>query len=304
MGLAVDLAQRAFLWACELDVTARKPGNVSLASAGHGMHAAMFIASATAAAGPLFAFGRPVGERIEGAVRATLAVAGCNTNLGILLLCAPLAAALEHWEPDRGCAQLRAQVARVLEQLDLDDASAAYRAIALAHPGGLGTAAQQDVARPPSVNLRTAMALAADRDRIAYQYQHAYADLFELGVPAFRSTLQRDDASGNAFDWPPAGQAAIRAIQRVFLEFLATLPDSHIVRKHGAEVAHCVMGEAAYWLERARCDELLDDDPAFAAWDESLKARSLNPGTTADLCAATALVVAILAARPRIAPAA
>lgn len=304
MGIAVDLAQRAFLWACELDVAVRKPGNVSLASAGHGMDATLFIASATAAAAPLFTPGRRVGDRIEGAVRATLAVAGCNTNLGIVLLCAPLAAAIEHWEPGHGGARLRTQLARVLAQLDLDDASAAYRAIGLAHPGGLGTASQQDVAQPPSVNLREAMALAADRDRIAFQYQHAYSDLFELGVPAFQAAL-RCDKSWNTTpgsppdDWPPDSPAAIRAMQRVFLEFLAKLPDSHIVRKHGAALAHCVMAQATDWRDRARRGELLDADPAFAAWDESLKARGLNPGTTADLCVATALIAAILAAAPR-----
>ena len=37
--------------------------------------------------------GARVGQRIEAAMRATWAVAGCNTNLGILLLCAPVARA-------------------------------------------------------------------------------------------------------------------------------------------------------------------------------------------------------------------
>jgi triphosphoribosyl-dephospho-CoA synthase len=40
-----DEAVKAFLCACELDVRVRKPGNVSLASPGHGMQAAMFIES-------------------------------------------------------------------------------------------------------------------------------------------------------------------------------------------------------------------------------------------------------------------
>ena len=56
---------------------------------------ATFIANAQAAAGPLFEPGAWVGERIEASVSATWAVAGCNTNLGILLLCAPIAKAVE-----------------------------------------------------------------------------------------------------------------------------------------------------------------------------------------------------------------
>jgi triphosphoribosyl-dephospho-CoA synthase len=38
---------------------------------------------------------------------------------------------------------------------------------------------------------------------------------------------------------------------------------------------------------------VLDADPDFAAWDVSLKSRHVNPGTSADLSVATALVAAL-----------
>ena len=98
---------------------------------------------------------------------ATWAEAGCNTNLGILLLCAPVAAAVEHAGACTSAAALRAAIAEVMRSLDVADARAAYRAIALANPGGLGDAPSQDVHDEPSVGLREAMALAAARDRIA-----------------------------------------------------------------------------------------------------------------------------------------
>jgi triphosphoribosyl-dephospho-CoA synthase len=278
---AADEFRRAFLWACALDVQARKPGNVSLASAGHGMQASLFIASAEAAADALCAPGRPVGERIEAAMRATLAVAHCNTNLGILLLCAPLAAASENWSRAQGLAALRLRLVEVLNALDVADARAAYRAIAAAQPGGLGDAAQQDVHAAPTVGLRDAMALAAHRDRIAWQYVHGHADVFERGLPAFLAQPQAMTTGRSA------------AMQCAFLAFLAALPDSHIVRKHGAAAAHSVMAEAQPWHERAMAGQLLDADPAFAAWDESLKARAINPGTSADLSVATALLAAL-----------
>ena len=188
--------RRAFLWACGLDVAARKPGNVSLASPGHGMQAAQFLASAQAAAGPLCATGAPVGARIEAAMRATLAVAGCNTNLGIVLLCAPLAAAHERWVPASGALGLRTELQATLAALDLDDARAAYRAIALTQPGGLGAVPDQDVHQPPAVGLREAMALAAPRDLIARQYADGYEALFALGLPAFDAALRQPAAGG------------------------------------------------------------------------------------------------------------
>jgi triphosphoribosyl-dephospho-CoA synthase len=271
---AVGPAQAAFLAACRLDVAVRKPGNVSLASPGHGMQATQFLASAEAAAGPLFEPGAPVGRRIENAVAASWACAGCNTNLGIVLLCAPIAAAVE-----RGGRQgLAGWVEQVLAGLSVDDTRAAYRAIVLANPGGLGAAPAEDVHAPPSLNLRDAMALAADRDMIARQYANGFRELFEAA------------AAGVPSGFPLTEEGAVApAVQRIYLRWLARWPDSHIVRKHGEAVAQTVMRAAQAW-------EGIDapgSDPAFAAWDESLKAAGINPGTSADLTVATLLLAAL-----------
>jgi triphosphoribosyl-dephospho-CoA synthase len=267
-----------FRRACRLDVAVRKPGNVSAASPGHGMDAGLFLASARVAATGLFAAGAPVGARIEAAVAATLAAAGCNTNLGILLLCAPLARALESAGPAATPAGLRAALEAVLAALDVADARAAFRAIAAAHPGGLGRAEAQDVHEEPTVTLREAMRLAAPRDRIALQYANGYADLFDLALPALAAAL------------PPERRVDARAVQALYLALLAGFPDAHIVRKHGAAAAQAVTAEAAPWRARAQAGEALDADPAFAAWDESLKARGLNPGTSADLTVAALFI--------------
>lgn len=273
-----------FLAACALDVAVRKPGNVSAASPGHGMDAAHFLASADAAQQGLFERGVSVGARIEAAVGATLAVAGCNTNLGIVLLCAPLAAAWERTGPGADAAVLRAALQQVLDGLDVDDARAAYRAIAAAHPGGLGRAEAQDVAEPPSVTLREAMSLAADRDRIARQYASGYADLFDTGLAALAARGRPGEAV--------AADAA--AVQALYLAFLGRFPDAHIVRKYGPATAQAVTTEAAVWLARAEHGEPVGDDPAFAAWDASLKARGLNPGTSADLTVASLFLAGTL----------
>ncbi len=265
-------AQQAFLRACELDVAVRKPGNVSLASPGHGMTAAQFIASAQAAAEPLCATRQRVGQRIEAAVAASWAAAGCNTNLGIVLLCAPIAAAAER-SPG---ADLRSALEAVLADLDRDDAAAAYRAIAFVQPGGLGDAPEEDVRRPPRVGLREAMSLAAGRDNIARQYATGFAELFEIALPHL-----------------PPGEVTAANVQRVFLALLARLPDSHIVRKHGEAVAQTVMSAAQRWLAQAEAGAVLDETSAFASWDEALKSAAINPGTTADLTVA-ALMLALL----------
>ena len=284
--------RRAFIEACALDVQARKAGNVSEASPGHGMHAGLFLQSAQAAAPPLCVARARVGERIEAAVRATQDLVRCNTNLGIVLLCAPIVAAQERRALGEPGLSLATSIRAVLEALDIDDARAAYRAIALARPAGLGSAPEQDIDAVPTVGLRAAMAMAAGRDRIARQYADAFADVFDPGVASFERTRDRALRRGSA-----PRTARIQAMQAAFLEFLAAWPDSHIARKHGDAAAHSVMAEARPWRQRARRGDTLDADPAWAAWDESLKARGLNPGTSADLCVAAAFLASLEAAR-------
>lgn len=285
-ALSLAKAIAAFLRACRLDVETAKPGNVSVSYPGHGMTASQFIASADAAANALFAPGAPVGTRILDAVSRTRETAGCNTNLGIVLLVAPLAAALEIHGADICVTAWRTATERVLATLDLDDTRAAYRAIALANPGGLGDAPEQSVHDLPSVDLRIAMTLAAGRDSIARQYANGFRDVFETGL----ETVRRAQRSGHS-------QPATAITLDVFLAFLSGWPDSHIVRKHGLPVAQSVTREArkrqdAIHRALARgglANELL----ALGQWDAELKAQGINPGTSADLTVATMFVAGV-----------
>jgi triphosphoribosyl-dephospho-CoA synthase len=231
-----------------------------------------FVRSADAAAGPLSAEGARVGIRIDAAVAATFAAVDANTNLGIILLCAPLAAAAEC---DAAFTDLRHALVKVLRNLDINDANLAFRAIVRAAPAGLGHSASHDVFNPATVTLLQAMAEAADRDLVARQYATDFADIFDLGLPVLEAAHEK----GVDPKW---------ATLTTFLAFLSAFPDSHIARKLGAETAHAVQSEAAEFrrmLEAAeRPDSLL---PALLAWDSALKARGINPGTSADLTVAT-----------------
>jgi triphosphoribosyl-dephospho-CoA synthase len=157
-----DAARRrigdAYRAACALELDALKPGNVHRASAGHGMTVADFLTSAAVSADPLTEPGLGLGERVYRAVAATRAAVGCNTNLGIILLCAPLIqAALDPAAP----ATLRARLLTVLCAADRRDMDGLNRAIRLAAPGGLGESAQHDVAAPATATPLAVMALAA-----------------------------------------------------------------------------------------------------------------------------------------------
>jgi triphosphoribosyl-dephospho-CoA synthase len=213
-------------------------------------------------------------------VEATSAAVGTNTNLGIILLCAPLAAAAERQDTD-----LRAAVAKVLDRLDIEDASLAFRAILLASPGGLGRAERHDVRAPPQVSLRDAMAAAAERDRIARQYACAFEDVFVTGEAALGAARARSHDPN-------------LATLAVFLAFLSAFPDTHIVRKHGVAVAEDVRRAALGFQARLHAGEDAAHLHAdLLNWDTALKHRGINPGTSADLTVAT-----LFAARLRALP--
>ena len=271
MPVSADDVARAFLAACRLELDALKPGNVHRVAAGHGMTVEDFERSAEAAA-PAIADPRPgVGRRILEAVRATRRAVGQNTNLGILLLAAPLAEAALLHSPGRAP---RAALRAALAALDRADAEAVFAAIRLAAPGGLGRVEEADVHGPPPADLLEAMRLAAGRDRIAWNWSRDFADIFARGLPRLHALAAR----GLTLPWCASG---------LYLDFLAAFPDSHILRKHGRAAAARVRLEARHLLEafEATADpaRLL---PGLLAFDAELKRRGLNPGTSADLTVA------------------
>ncbi len=267
--LSRDLLSHHVQLACLLEVSAAKPGNITPAHEFTNTTYTDMVRSALAL-GPVFARRRVrergVGELILDGVRATARVAQANTNLGILLLFAPLARAAT---TRRGSETLRSATEGILAQLDVDDATAAFGAIVQARPGGLGDAPEHDVRAPARVSLREAMAAAAHRDSIASEYATGYAIVFDTGLPLLTEAL-RD------------GRPTLDAIVSLHVGLLASRPDTLIERKAGAAAAQAVTRAAR---------DVLAGTGSLADFDASLRGddHRLNPGTTADLVAGTVL---------------
>ncbi|HEX5103571.1 MAG TPA: triphosphoribosyl-dephospho-CoA synthase [Pirellulaceae bacterium] len=264
----LSLGQCATL-ACLLEATAPKAGNVHRGADFDDLTFHDFAASAVAIAPVIDAAAqRGIGRTILDAISATRALVATNTNLGIVLLLAPLAA-IPRDEP------LTAESARgVLSRLTADDCRYVYEAIRLARPGGLGKAPEMDVASEPPADLLAAMRAAADRDLVARQY----ADDFRLVL---------DEALKLLIAGRQQGWSLTDAIIHTHLQLLARYPDSLIVRKCGRETAAQASNMAGSVLEAGNPG----DEPYFEAladFDFWLRAdgHRRNPGTTADLLAA------------------
>ena len=258
--------------ACVLEASAAKPGNVHPRASFPDLTFDDFVRSAEAAA-PVLARAAElgVGRAIFQAIEATRAVVSSNTNLGIVLLIAPLAAV----PFDR---PLREGIGDVLDRLNREDASWVYRAIRLAQPGGLGTANDQDVANDPTETLLEVMTLAADRDGVAAQYANRFAWVLDEGLPFLAAVGQ---------DFEQHWEAVIIELH---LRLLAEHPDTLIARKCGDSVA----AEASRLARRCLAElvglplESEERTRQIGEFDQWLRAdgHRRNPGTTADLVAA------------------
>lgn len=257
--------------ACLWEATARKPGNVHRTANLPGLDYTDFLLSAVVV-GPVLnrAAEQSLGETVFAAISATRWVVRTNTNLGTVLLLAPLAAV----PLDQPLAE---GVLKVLAATTVEDARYVFKAIRLAQAGGLGQVAEQDISRPPTLPLREVMALAADRDLIALQYVNGFRYVFDQGISFLTQGLEIG--------------ALEEAIIFTHLQFMAHFPDSLIGRKLGQTVAEESARRAKQvvdegWPETSRAQMLLGALDVWLRGDGNKR----NPGTSADMVAATLFV--------------
>ncbi len=276
---------------CLVEATSRKPGNVHPSAAFDDLSYDDFVRAAAASAKPLAnSRSGSLGQAVLQAVRSTQSVSRSNVNLGIALLIAPLARVPAGLPLDSG-------IGDILAATSIQDAEDTFAAIREAKPGGLGKAAAQDVHDRPTVTLREAMALAADRDRIAQQYATDFAGLLgrdrQWLVEEWNSA--NNQAGRYSSNWrcdDPVYSVGMSpwevAVVRFQLRLLATTPDSLVVRKCGhaiaTELQHraAVVAESAWPAEPSGWSLLLQFDQWLRA-----DGHRRNPGTTADFVAAT-----------------
>ncbi|MES2637737.1 MAG: triphosphoribosyl-dephospho-CoA synthase [Pseudomonadota bacterium] len=256
-----------FKMACIAELEALKPGNVHIFADGHGMTIHDFIKSAEAVSSVIAQADLSLGQRILYSVEATQKAVACNTNLGIILLCAPLI----HAVLTAAQGSLQQCLQQVLQQTTVSDAQYTFDAIALANPAGLGHVAKHDVYTQADCTLLHAMQAAAEHDLIAMQYTNGFEAIFNLGLPILAQTNKNTA-------W---------LTTELYLTLLSTFADSHIVRKHGKQVANEIQQQAKQHLTKFRQTE----NPKLyqsqlLAWDAQLKQTKLNPGTSADLTVA------------------
>jgi len=218
-----------------------------------------------------------LGKRILESVNVTRSQVNVNTNLGIILLCAPVIQSYI----DFNNLDLREGIKKTLSTTSIKDTHDLCAAINISSPGGLGDSDMYDTASYPNASIKQIMDYSQEYDRISYQYSHNFSDIFDFIIPKLEFLNQRYESLDIS-------------LSLLFIEILAKIPDSHISRKFGDKIAKKTSNNAHDLLK------ILDreHDPDYLAkalnnLDYEYKKKGINPGTTADLLVASLMIYKI-----------
>jgi len=240
-----------------------------------------------------------IGGSVLDAVKESMSwQSGGNVNLGIVLLFSPISAAGGATLQSDGKIELdklRKKLGEVTRYTTAEDAVNVYRAIGLSmKPETLGSADELDVSDNESqqqileqgTTLLEVFELCAGRDSICDEWFTDFEITFETGAAYLDGALKRTGDINSA-------------VVDTYLHVLSGRPDSLIVRKSGLEKARYVSEQARKVLEEGGSSSISGME-LVRSLDEELHAAGglLNPGTTADLTAASIFVSLLAGWRP------
>lgn len=239
-----------------------------------------------------------LGEGIREAVNETFRwQSGGNTHLGIILLFAPLSAgagaALTHGDIE--VEKLREYTKSIISWATPQDSLDIYAAIDRAMSSeNLGSSDELDVKDQRSseriitenITPLKVFEICRDRDLICREWVTGFSTVFETGYPTLNHRISE-------------GCSINEATVDTFLKILSENPDSLIKRKAGVEAAGQVSERAREIIE-AGGSASKEGSRMLWSLDEELKKENgkLNPGTTADLTAASLYVLVLSGWRP------
>jgi len=224
-----------------------------------------------------------LGKLIKEAVVETDKWIANNTNLGIIMLLTPLAAAAGM---SSNVDDLRNNVDNIMKNTTSYDAVNLYTAINIADAGGMGEREDLDVGSnnakneliDKNINMFDVLDLSSQWDMLAYELTRTMPITFDIGYPTYK-----DVKISNGLN---------NATVQTFLTILSIYSDTLISRKYGLEVAEKVSEDADRIVAEGGILTDKGKDLLYK-FEVDLIEKNLNPGTTADLTASSVMVALI-----------
>jgi len=283
-----------------LEVCAKKPGNITLQTGFKKTTFEHFLASSIACF-PSFEQAASRGRSVFEGKLSTSEVGigkiiqqcllditawqkGGNTLLGTVILCVPIAVAagMTSLKENFDIKQLRLNLKKIVESTTSTDAVYLYETINNINPGGLNVVPDLDVTSSDSkkrlqkdnISLYEVFELASGYDSICYEWTHNYSITIDLSYPYLMEQLKTWDLN--------------KAIVHTFLKVLSLYPDTLISRKVGKTISKKISSEANELLVLGGLETKVGQK-RLIEFDKKLRknGNKFNPGTTADLIAAT-----------------
>lgn len=201
-----------------------------------------------------------------------------NTNLGIVMMTTPIAVAASISDDFD---EIRPNIVKLMANTSVDDACDLYDAINIADAGGMGDQDEYDVAsdnakqelRDNNQTMYDVLKISAPWDMLAREMTTDMPAVFEIGYPTYHKLKEEKSLND--------------ACVLTFLTILSQVPDTLISRKYGSDEALKISMMTRDLLK-------LKDSGDFAErlqeFDDYLFDNHYNPGTTADLTAASIFV--------------
>ncbi|WP_220607805.1 triphosphoribosyl-dephospho-CoA synthase [Methanobrevibacter oralis] len=219
-----------------------------------------------------------LGKYILNAVKETDNWIKNNTNLGIVMMIIPIACATAI---SNNFNEIRPNIIKLMKSTSVEDACDLYDAINIADAGGMGNQDEYDVASTNAkeelkANKQTmwdVLKISAPWDRLANEMTSDMPVVFEIGYPTYYNLIKENSLNKSCI--------------LTFLTILSEIPDTLISRKYGAKKASEISNQARQLLKYQNDDDFKDKLKEF---DDYLYENKFNPGTTADLTAASIFV--------------
>lgn len=259
---------------CDVEMESLKPGNVHKYSKSHDMTTKDFFRSSLIVSKYLSQNNLSLGKKIINTVMQIQKKIKKNTNLGIILMLAPIVVVVEK-EGLIEEKRLLMKIKSLIKKQNVKNSFPIFKAISLTAPGGLGKSKKYDVNTLPKTTIYQAMKFSKEKDLIALQYFNGFEDIFKTGLPAFKTFYKK----WGKINW---------ALTGVYLTFLKKFKDTHIIRKKGNKIAEKVRKDAKkYYIMAKNSTNITTLKKKLLIFDKKLKSEGINPGTTADLTVAT-----------------
>lgn len=269
--MSEEILKKIFNDVCSEELEALKPGNLNSFSGLHRMSKLKFEYAAKISSKYLINKKFSIGEGIYLSAKKCKASLNSNYNLGIILLCAPVLKI-----PLIRTKTLKDQLKKILTRISKKDGDLIVKSISHVKPAGLENySGNGNVFKlKQDLSFTEIMRIGSSWDRISRCYIQNYGEIFEFGLPFLHSLSRKIPR--------------LKAIELLFLNYLARDNDSHIQRKFGKHKAQMITKKSLFI--KKQFNYYRNNEEKLKKFDKYLKKFHYNPGTCADLTVTTLLM--------------